>query len=164
VLSVRKKRSDIPSNSWAGREQTSPVLPARFRAESHRIMSVSTIETPSERASSRVALVSLTLLVGVGLGIWGSWRNRRDAQRSRCHPGTSIVIFYVGSAVLFVSPRSRDRRSRALTGQDGANGSARYVSDPDRRDHRDRAGVPALDASGRPAHDKHRNSFPVVGG
>ena len=67
-------------------------------------MNVSTIETPLERAYSRVALVSLTLaVVGVGLGIWGFVSGIDATLNGAGAIGTSIVIFYVGSAVLFVA-------------------------------------------------------------
>lgn len=67
-------------------------------------MSVLTIETPAERAFSRVALVSLTLaVVGVGLAIWGFVSGIDATLNGGGAIGTSIVIFYVGSAVLFVS-------------------------------------------------------------
>ena len=67
-------------------------------------MTVSIIETPSERAYSRVALVSLTLaVVGVGLGIWGFVSGIDATLNGAGAIGTSIVIFYVGSAVLVVA-------------------------------------------------------------
>ncbi len=67
-------------------------------------MSVPRIETPSERAYSRVALVSLTLaVVGVGLAIWGFVAGIDATLTGAGAIGTSIVIFYVGSAVLFVA-------------------------------------------------------------
>ena len=65
---------------------------------------MSRIETPSERAYSRVALVSLTLaVVGVGLAIWGFVAGIDATLNGAWAIGTSIVIFYVGSAVLFVA-------------------------------------------------------------
>ena len=65
---------------------------------------MSTIKTPSERAYSRVALVSLTLaVVGVGLAIWGFVAGIDATLNGAGAIGTSIVIFYVGSAVLFVA-------------------------------------------------------------
>jgi hypothetical protein len=67
-------------------------------------MNVSGIDTPSERAYSRVALVSLTLaVVGVGLAIWGFVAGIDETLNGAGAIGTSIVIFYVGSAVLFVA-------------------------------------------------------------
>ncbi|QNE47397.1 hypothetical protein F1C58_11125 [Glaciihabitans sp. INWT7] len=67
-------------------------------------MTVSTSETPSERAFSRVALVSLTLaVVGVGLAIWGFVAGIDETLNGAGVIGTSIVIFYVGSSVLFVA-------------------------------------------------------------
>ena len=65
---------------------------------------MSRIETPSERAFSRVALVSLTLaVVGVGLAIWGFVAGIDETLNGAGAISTSIVIFYVGSAVLFVA-------------------------------------------------------------
>jgi hypothetical protein len=62
------------------------------------------IETPSERAFSRVALVSLTLaVVGVGLAIWGFVAGIDETLNGAGAISTSIVIFYVGSSVLFVA-------------------------------------------------------------
>ncbi|MES2093099.1 MAG: hypothetical protein V4531_04705 [Actinomycetota bacterium] len=67
-------------------------------------MSVPRSESPSERAYSRVALVSLTLaVVGVGLAIWGFVAGIDATLYGAGAIGTSIVIFYVGSAVLFVA-------------------------------------------------------------
>jgi hypothetical protein len=65
---------------------------------------VSSSETPSERTYSRVALVSLTLaVVGVGLAIWGFVSGIDATLNGAGAIGTSIVIFYVGSGVLFVA-------------------------------------------------------------
>lgn len=62
------------------------------------------IDTPAQRAYSRVALVSLTLaVVGVGLAIWGFVSGIDATLNGAGAIGTSIVIFYVGSAVLFVA-------------------------------------------------------------
>ena len=62
------------------------------------------METPSDRAYSRVAIVSLTLaVVGVGLAIWGFVSGIDATLNGSGTIGTSIVIFYVGSAVLFVA-------------------------------------------------------------
>lgn len=67
-------------------------------------MNVPNIETPTERAYSRVALVSLTLaVVGVGLAVWGFVAGIDATLNGAGAIGTSIVIFYVGSAVLFVA-------------------------------------------------------------
>jgi len=67
-------------------------------------VTVPAIETPSERAYSRVALVSLTLaVVGVGLAIWGFVSGIDATLKGAGAIGTSIVIFYVGSAVLVVA-------------------------------------------------------------
>jgi hypothetical protein len=65
---------------------------------------VTRIDTPAQRAYSRVALVSLTLaVVGVGLAIWGFVSGIDATLNGAGAIGTSIVIFYVGSAVLFVA-------------------------------------------------------------
>ena len=62
------------------------------------------METPSDRAYSRVAIVSLTLaVVGVGLAIWGFVSGIDATLNGSGTIGTSIVIFYVGSAVLLVA-------------------------------------------------------------
>jgi hypothetical protein len=67
-------------------------------------VTVSIIETRSERTYSRVALVSLTLaVVGVGLAIWGFVAGIDATLNGAGAIGTSIVIFYVGSAVLVVA-------------------------------------------------------------
>lgn len=63
------------------------------------------LDTPEQRAFSRVSLVSLVLaVVGVGLAIWG-FVSGIDATLHDLSkgPGTSIVIFYVGSALLVVA-------------------------------------------------------------
>lgn len=60
--------------------------------------------TPAQRAYSRVSLVSLVLaIVGVGLAIWGFVSGIDATLGSSGSLGTSIVIFYVGSSILFVS-------------------------------------------------------------
>lgn len=65
---------------------------------------MSRLDTPSQRAFSRVALVSLTLaVVGVGLAIWGFVAGIDETLNGAGAIGTSIVIFYVGSAVLLVA-------------------------------------------------------------
>jgi hypothetical protein len=65
---------------------------------------VSNVESPAERAYSRVALVSLTLaVVGVGLAIWGFVSGIDATLNGAGAIGTSIVIFYVGSGVLLVA-------------------------------------------------------------
>jgi hypothetical protein len=65
---------------------------------------VSLAETPAQRAFSRVAIVSLTLaIVGVGLAIWGFVSGIDATLNGGGAIGQSIVIFYVGSSVLFVA-------------------------------------------------------------
>jgi hypothetical protein len=62
------------------------------------------LDTPAERAFSRVSLVSLTLaVVGVGLAIWGFVSGIDATLNGAGAIGTSIVIFYVGSGVLLVA-------------------------------------------------------------
>lgn len=62
------------------------------------------LESPAERAYSRVALVSLTLaVVGVGLAVWGFVSGIDATLNGAGAIGTSIVIFYVGSGVLLVA-------------------------------------------------------------
>lgn len=62
------------------------------------------LDTPAERAYSRVSLVSLTLaVVGLGLAIWGFVSGIDATLNGAGVIGTSIVIFYVGSGVLLVS-------------------------------------------------------------
>lgn len=64
---------------------------------------MTSIQTPEQRAFSRVSLVSLVLaIVGVGLAIWG-FVSGIDATLSGHGPVTSISIFFVGSAVLIVA-------------------------------------------------------------
>lgn len=61
-------------------------------------------DTPAQRAYSSVALVSLVLaVVGVGLAIWGFVSGIDETLYGNGAIGTSIVIFYVGSSVLFVA-------------------------------------------------------------
>ncbi len=59
----------------------------------------------AQRAYSRISLVSLVLaIVGVGLAIWGFVSGIDAAlDGSGNGPETSIVVFYVGSALLIVS-------------------------------------------------------------
>lgn len=65
---------------------------------------MSDVESPAERAYSRVALVSLTLaVVGVGLAIWGFVSGIDATLNGAGTIGLSIVIFYVGSGVLLVA-------------------------------------------------------------
>jgi hypothetical protein len=67
-------------------------------------VTVPSTETPPQPAYSRVALVSLTLaVVGVGLAIWGFVAGIDETLNGAGAIGTSIVIFYVGSSVLFVA-------------------------------------------------------------
>lgn len=62
-------------------------------------------DSPEQRAFSRVSLVSLVLaVVGLGLAIWGFVSGIDATLNSVAHgPSTSIVIFFVGSAVLVVA-------------------------------------------------------------
>jgi hypothetical protein len=61
-------------------------------------------DTPAQRAYSRISLVSLVLaVVGVGLAIWGFVSGIDQTLNGAGNLGTGIVIFYVGSSVLFVA-------------------------------------------------------------
>ena len=63
-----------------------------------------TRDSARQHALSSVALIALVLaVVGLGLAIWGFVSGIDETLNGAGAIGTSIVIFYVGSSVLFVA-------------------------------------------------------------